>query len=636
MSRASAVTLALVGLVQLLGFLVFASGGYISIDEVGYDWQGHAFASGSWLSIDNGYEALHSGLLALTHDGTVVVKGDRLVSKYPPLLALLAAPLYGVLGPRALVAVNGLSLVALAGAVLAVARRWRPEPWLGPLACLLLWAGSPLGLYGLGTWPHALALALELWALERALAAHDRGRAGPAAVAGLLLGLALCARLDAIFLLPAIAWPLLGPVPLRWRSLGALVAGLAGPTLALGAVNLAKFGVFQPFTYGRGYGTGFMLRFAAIAAGGLLLAGVRLAWESGRVRDVVGRRWRIALGLSGAVVLLGLLVPEGRSGAMRLCRGLWMLFVDFRALPLDAEAAGLRRLADGSVSYLGGVKKALLQGAPVMGFGLAGLLLPGERRVASVALGFAVLFPALAYSFGWWHGGQALSMRYLLPVLVPLALGAARLLGRGVGGAVDVGALDIGAPVLIAVGTAAVGTRWLMDVDQPAGTVAAALGDAGAGLAIACLVLGGLMVWRPATSVVGRLVAGTALGWGLTVALVHDLPLESRAREGTVLVAAAVAPALREGDVLFYLQAESFAQLASVRGVVLASADGSVADRAALVASAMAQRRAVYAAVPSQWASDAMARLQVDGYQWQPASQHGGVLLVRLLPEGSP
>jgi hypothetical protein len=252
-NRTLAAYLALLAIIQVILAVFVLQTGYLSGDEVSYEWQARAFWLGNGLDLTNGLPGHHSELFGVETAKVVYVRDGIAYSKYPPLAGLLAAPLYGLLGMRSLMVVNSIAFVALMGATASIARRWSPDGNIVGLTLIFLMFGSPVWIYSVALWPHMLAVALVFCALALSLRAAEQrsSQALLAAVgAGLCLGLAMTARLDAVFAAPAIAWPWIGQVPLRWRPAIAATAGGMIPLAGLSWLNSLKFGSFNPFSYG--------------------------------------------------------------------------------------------------------------------------------------------------------------------------------------------------------------------------------------------------------------------------------------------------------------------------------------------------------------------------------------------------
>jgi 4-amino-4-deoxy-L-arabinose transferase-like glycosyltransferase len=155
--------------------------------------------------------------------------------KHPILMPIVAAPFVAAFGVPGVLLFNVLVLGALAVALMQLARPFAP-PGPAALSGLLLVAGTFLRRYDYNFSPDlfaTLVLVLGLLALVR----------GKELIGGLLMALAVVAKLTHLFLLPL---GLLYVALCRgWRSCWRAVAGAVAPLVALAALNLALFG--SPF-----------------------------------------------------------------------------------------------------------------------------------------------------------------------------------------------------------------------------------------------------------------------------------------------------------------------------------------------------------------------------------------------------
>lgn len=473
--RARLLDLAWVGAALLLGGLLLRPGVF-SVDESHYLLAAQAMAERGSFEIDNGYSELRAELLLYFY--TVIparLAELGTVSTVPPYHALLAAPLFMIFGLRGLFWLN---LLSFAGSVLAVrmlARRLHPGEAFASLAAGAYLVASMSFEYAIGLWPHMLSQALVLWALVVWPAAEDVPRASArAALSGLLIGVATGVRLQNVLwlaLLPAAAAVFLrGQRRLFWPWLGAA----ALPLLGMAAINQARLGVFNPFTYG---GAAESARFSLAEpslpvtsfATLLLLVLLSLMLWRFRRRPLVMVAFGLPL-LSGAVLLLW--PPVQRLLANWI--GMFLFhFVDSSFLPAGTPLAGAARNEWGQVLYGGVVKKSLLEAAPYL---VAALLSarylfskgrenPYPALLAALALAGGISLPLVLSS-----GGFCFNPRYLLelaPLWLLLALDAAwpnlrgrlaLLLGAAAGVALSLpllehaGSVDepaSGAPVLI-------------------------------------------------------------------------------------------------------------------------------------------------------------------------------------------
>lgn len=400
----------------LLAALALASPGPFNLDEVVYLLGVDAAARTGGVVVENGYETFSSDALRIwfLQPGT-----GGLVSQYPVGSAYAGALLEPLFGRKALLVLNVAAGIGTLFANHALAMALFRSRAAARVAVALLALFSFWPEYVLGLWPHAvsvlcttLALVVFLRALPRA-----RGAFAPAALSGLVIGLGMLFRLDGVLLLPAVAVMavLWAARPVQVLAGGAV--GLLPAALALAATNKAKFGAWNPLSYGESSGGTDLLGHAG-AAGALLvgfacLVGLRFLPPVGP-----GVRRAAALAAPVAVGLL-LLTP--------LAPYLWRLWNGIQAILLDATTItdprpGVQRQPDGTLLFWGLPKKALFQSLPWLG--VLGVLAGGLRGAPARSVGAVALVSlvwALPFVLLSWHGGLGSNMRYLLPIVPPLA-----------------------------------------------------------------------------------------------------------------------------------------------------------------------------------------------------------------------
>lgn len=517
-------------------FLVSAPG-HFTIDESVYHMMVKSFAERGSLEVWTGYgdspsaELKHLFLVQDERDPT----GSRFVPQYPSLFAVIAAPFYLAAGFQGLFHLNLLALMATLALCIATAQRLFEDRDMALDAGLILLLGTFTWEYAHGAWPHALSMLFVSAAAFLGITAL-RERAGvradvAALCAGLVIGIGAGVRYDAILITPALALPFLFRSPPRFRPVCALVLGLAPGLLALALLNDAKFGVFSPLSYGDRTPNGpqSVASYAPLlAAGAAMLMALWIATRAPVRRRLAERPYQAAAGVA-VLVTLALLVPALRELALRLGHGAWQIVVDLRVRDPAALEWGVTRTADGAVVYGNSIKKALLQSCPWLVVAL--MPLAGWLRGRLQAPGVSVLFLGIgafigAYAYFAWHGGFAMNMRYLLPIL-PFAsiLGAwaIRAIGR-----------DLPAArrrFLLATGLAGI-VVWVLLFLLQEHTVAGMeplLLDVPLALAAVILALLGarLLPWptvRPTGSGLGLAVTAAALAWATTVTALYDLP----------------------------------------------------------------------------------------------------------------
>ena len=423
--RAAAV---LPGIVLLLFTLFVAVPGHLTWDSGAYHLDAQSITETGDFFIDNGYEAFPSPLLQV---GQTVVSGDHLVSQYPAFHTLLAAPLHAVFGYRGLLLLNALAFLGINVLVWRLAG-WFSDERSAPVLAVLVYSLATFGWeYTQSSYPHLTStflIVLACWLgwgaaldrddLPRWVPAVLRSPAGRSGMAGLVFGLALGVRLDTAFAVLALGMPLLTGRGVQWGRALALAAGAMPMVAVLAWINLAKFGAFNPFTYGKDGSGGYIGSLTHYVPIALCLAAVALVFA---FRDAIPvrptRRTVIWVGVAACVALL--VTPQGQ----RLASGLFQILVDMRIRP-DRPEAALSRSAGGAVLYFDNVKKGLIESCPY----LVLIVLPALRGMLRgdygprgllwlVPIGFAGFYGYLA-----WHGSVALNMRYLNPALPFLAL----------------------------------------------------------------------------------------------------------------------------------------------------------------------------------------------------------------------
>lgn len=420
--------LATVVALHLGASLLLVAPGHLSVDEGTYHFMVRSWDRGRGVEVWNGYRETPSPELIAA---TFSVEGDRLVAVPPEIYPLLALPFYRLAGYRGLFALNALAFLALLALTADLARRLTGDGELALDACLLLALGTFLWDYAQAAWPHATSALFVLAAFSAAVRALDAAagwrRWGWAAGAGLVAGLAPGIRLDAAFALPAVLLPFLFTRPVRWRSALAAAVGTLPGLVALAAVNAAKFGEWTPFTYGRegsGANTGLAPYLPLIALGAVLLTA---AWGASRqpvAEWLARRRWAVTA-VAVLVAAAALALPAVRELALRLTDGAAQLLVDLRLRDPGIPEPALSRTAAGSMVYVGGLKRSLLQSCPY----LTALVLPAvaawRRRELRRPLLLLILVPAgfiTPYALFAWHGGMSLNLRYFVPTLPFLAI----------------------------------------------------------------------------------------------------------------------------------------------------------------------------------------------------------------------
>jgi hypothetical protein len=141
---------------------------------------------------------------SLAHGEGPTVDGTTLTSGFQALQGFLLVPVFWVVDGARTAAHLNLGLMFLADTVLIVALGWlgyRLAGTVGAVVAAALWAASPLALaMAAGGLETSLAMAMEATLLVAWVWAHDRPSRGRWVAVGLLAGMAILARVDAVLL----------------------------------------------------------------------------------------------------------------------------------------------------------------------------------------------------------------------------------------------------------------------------------------------------------------------------------------------------------------------------------------------------------------------------------------------------
>ena len=558
----------LVSLATLIVAGFFVSGGHINVDEGLYHLMLRDFAATGGYALWNGYDEYPSAELALAN--TPIHQG-QLVGSPPQLFAILAAPLYALLGYKALFLINASALVGALWLTVLLARRLFPGRPIGVAAGVIFALSTYAWDYAIAAMPHALSALCVLAAVYFMVRALDglehRNSLLCALAADLIAGFSAGIRLDAIFVLPALVVPFLFVIPWRPFHLLATLLGVLPGLAVTAALNLERFGHFNPFSYGPGNsGVLSLTPYLTVAgAGALALAGLWLVTRP-RVQPVVRAHIRpLALGLAG-LLLLALFVPPLAALGGRLFGGMFQLVVDLRIRDLGLEEPGLTRGPGGGMIYLGGLKKSLLQSCPY----LVALAIPAwamfsrpQHRPAIALLFLVPLTYVGVYGFFAWHGGQGLNLRYFLPILPftsILTAYAVSELTKDLGFNLDRWSAVVGL-VLLAAYALAVFPRPLDLSEQEAVYLSFPLLLSAVLLVLVLLHIAGVTSKLRALQGLTVLLLLAAMFWSRIVTFAYDLPKSYLTREVRVEFARAILPELEQDSLLFVTQADLFFDL---------------------------------------------------------------------------
>ena len=334
--------------------------------------------------------------------------------------------------------------------------------------------------------------------------------------------------------------------------------GILPVFVLLSLVNQVKFGVISPFSYGTGQVgevEGATPYLVVVAAGALALGAVRVATLPWGQRQIQERRGSVLLGL-GLVAAAVLISPQGRELAIRLAAGLYQLLVDLRIRDLAILEGGLSRGPGGSMVYIGAMKKSLLQSCPylvVLLLPLAHLLRPGANRLALTLLFLAPASYIGALAYFAHHGGQALNLRYFVPIL-PFTAILTAYAWRELTGGEDTPWRRL--PAFAGIAMAALyflfASPGVSELERQELVF----------LSIPLVLAGGLLIVTVGTLATGsqggrpvrRLTAAglmAALVWAGLVAFTYDLPRSYILRQQRAAFAETLAPRIEEDSLLF-------------------------------------------------------------------------------------
>lgn len=415
------------GLLLILATALFSIPGSLTWDSGTYHLMVKSLKETGSFFITNGYEEFSSPLLAV---GQTLVSTDKIVSQYPEYYTLLSLPFYAAFGYRGLMVLNAVAFFGI-GLLIYRMTRWFSSKKNLPIVATLIYAMATYAIeFTQSSYPHLTSTFLilaSIWLLWGGVFDNEI----PASridtllkkleirsfLSGLLFGISIGVRLDSIFAGLALIIPLIAIKKLTFKNFGAFCIGILPPLLGLAFINMVKFGVFIPFSYGKS-GSGFTgslghyLPIAMVCA--ILLAVIALY-----------RVYQVRLGRKAILVVLTIIasaivvLPQGR----RLLFGVFQIIVDMRLRP-DIPEPALRRSIGGAVVYASWVKKALLESCPYFVL----IIIPAVCRIVKGEKGtqwllWLVPFGYIGfYGYLAWHGSIGWNMRYLNPVLPFLAI----------------------------------------------------------------------------------------------------------------------------------------------------------------------------------------------------------------------
>ena len=402
--------------------------GYLLLDESIWHLTVKNFADSGRFDIWNGYQENPSPELI---PGLTTIHNGRILSQYPYLYAIIAFPLFRVMGISGLFWINALAFVAVIALCYAVAQLLFHDRNLSLNACLILMLASYAWEYSQALYPHMLSTSLVMaayYAFLKAFYASTFKKASRWAVSsGLIAGIAMGVRLNSVFFAPALVLPFLFMRPWRWREALAVIAGISPGLLALSVTNYIKFHIFFPLSYGgsllgrQGTAEAELRYFLEIGALGL--SGILILWGLTRIYCVSRRRSHRVLFFGGLLLCLGgtLLFPQSRLWLDKIVTNSYQIAIDFRWRPQRvANAHLLFRSSTGGIVFLQGLKKAFVQSCPylpILFLAITHIFRRKKEAPELLLLLGTVLIGSSYYLYSGWHGDLGLNLRYLLSLL---------------------------------------------------------------------------------------------------------------------------------------------------------------------------------------------------------------------------
>jgi hypothetical protein len=600
--------------------------GPFSIDEVTYHQMAKNAAAGR-LFIWNGYEELPSPELQSLQ---IRATAGGLSAQYPQGYAFLAAPLIAAFGYFGLFLLNALAFLATAASLQRLAFAVLKNARWAALATSLWAFASYSWDYALAVWPHSVAVLAVVVTADLAFAALGAPSATGAfkrlMAAGLACGLGMTVRLDVALC----AVPLL--VPLLFRGSEGLrlsfgfVLGLIPGAALLSGLNLWKWGSLVPLSYGSA-GHDAVVPWSLASLGVLACLAVQ---QRQRILSLLGKRG--ALLAAFALISLSLLWPATRQQLFELLNGVFALVVDSAALPIDPGELAIQRRDSGAVSYMGTLKKGLLQSCPAVSVSLAAFIAlarhSGNANQIWLLAGTPLTYIGF-YGASAWHGGMCFNMRYLLPLLpfaaIAMAVGLRALAPSRLTFAVSFGA---GVAVALAAAAAVARFEWSSTASEAALLAWPLILSALLGVGVLLSSL------RPSRGVVlpTLLLAGLAVGHSFSVTFAYDIPRTRALRSLNFGIAERLSRHVSDDSLLFAQHPDSVYTLSELRDrvrIALPLRDGFRDFRRLASFHARAGRR-VYAAFSAPvWRALADGQ-RLHGLELTPLAKAGGFELYEL------
>ncbi|MEM8770217.1 MAG: hypothetical protein AAGD92_01085 [Pseudomonadota bacterium] len=585
-------------IIACIGAAIFPPGAF-SIDEAIYIDMAEAMAERGALDITTPNQPEGAPVLVKSPDFVKVVDA-RAVPQYPSLYAFIAVPFFLAFGINGLVLLNALAGIGCAAMTGAVASRLGADHLTVRWSIILFAAASIFASYVFAIWPHSLALVFVLGGALLCLTAAGARTQAPrqtAFLAGLIFGLGVGVRIDVIVsAAAAFFWLRLFARPNDRVTALALLAGLLPALSLIAFINQAKFGVFNPFTYGPSSGGGVDIssyKTAGAALVAVLAIALMIDTSSPGARRLIARTLRVrapilVASIAGILCAVWFAFPK-------LPYGLYLLLVDMQAYS-GGPRPGLERTPFGYWDFWGLPKKALLQSMaylPLAVFPLVAFF--KGRNVTPTA--FLLLFaaaPIVFFAHKAWHGGMSYNMRYYLsatPFLTILAAEGLRRFQPIIAAQKSLLLKAIGAGVFLAlvcyalIGDSAPALQTPFQL-YPQLTLAFII------LCAACRLLMGRNSSRMETLTAA--VALAAIGYSVVLS-VFDLGGYVTRRAIHTSYATAYAEMTKPGDLIF-TQYDELLTSASLNGAIVARADGPTQnENMRAIAMYHSEGRCVYA-----------------------------------------
>lgn len=399
---------------------VAAPTGLFTVDEYFYTRAADAMASERALDFQQ-FDVASAPALDMNF-ASPSAEAARLAPQYPSGYALIAAPFFAAFGVKGLMLLNAIAGLLCLALTSRLAKKLGADETGATLAISILALATYWTSYLFAVWPHMLALAIILLVIERLLLAGE-GNWRAAAAAGLLAGVGQNVRIDMIALAPAaIVWLRLFCVGDTRRLCAIFLAAVAPGILAAAAVNEAKFGAFNPFTYENEVASNVPADFGIVAIAVAVLLVAILTFDL--------KKWMALLasprGLTATAAVVALAILAS-APARSLIAGFYYSLVDAQAFQHSGRQPGIARDEWGWLVFYGFSKKALAQSLPFISLLILpavrffkGAMTPGEALLSLVAGGYVTL-----YSVNQTDSGLGLNARFLFPLLPVLAILAA-------------------------------------------------------------------------------------------------------------------------------------------------------------------------------------------------------------------